>query len=253
MKPVLRSAPAIIAHRGAAADAPENTAAAFDSALAQGADGIELDLQYSRDGEVVVYHDRRLDRVGLKKGHIGAYDWSDLAELDVGRWFTGAPTEQRMLRLHEVLARWGPRTHLYLEIKNYEGRRARERHRRLAEATAAAVVAAGLQSRVSILSFHGAALRGVHAVAPELALVRNVRWLPALLRLTVSEPPLAAVCVAIKRFGPAHAARLARLGVPVYAYTCDVERDFERARALAATAVISNRPAAARRWFELES
>jgi len=52
----------VFAHRGGGALAPENTMAAFDNGLAHGADGLELDVHLSRDGGVVVHHDRTLDR-----------------------------------------------------------------------------------------------------------------------------------------------------------------------------------------------
>ena len=54
----------IFAHRGASAYAPENTLAAFDLAQRLGADGIELDVQLTKDGEVVVIHDETIDRTG---------------------------------------------------------------------------------------------------------------------------------------------------------------------------------------------
>ncbi|MEQ8800056.1 MAG: glycerophosphodiester phosphodiesterase [Phycisphaerales bacterium] len=243
----------IIAHRGASRAEPENTAAAFDAALADGADGIELDLQLSRDGEVVVFHDATLARLGLRRARIRDHDWLDLASLDVGRWFTGQATSHRMLRLADVLAGWGGRTHLYLEIKHAEGWWGRDRHRELAERTAETVRAAGLIEHVSILSFHGAALDAVHALVPTLALVRNVQQ-PGLLASAVRQRArLAAICVAIDRFGERQRARLAALDRPVYVYTCDTPSQFQRARVLGATAVISNNPAAARRWFEAEA
>ena len=60
MKPL----PAILAHRGGAREAPENTLAAIAHARASGADGIELDLRLSGDGEAVVFHDADLQRLG---------------------------------------------------------------------------------------------------------------------------------------------------------------------------------------------
>lgn len=243
----------IIAHRGASHAEPENTAAAFDAALVEGADGIELDLQLSRDGEVVVFHDATLARLGLRRARIRDHDWSDLAGLDVGRWFAGQATPHRMLRLTDVLAGWGGRTHLYLEIKHAEGRRGRDRHRELAERTAEAVRAAGLIGQVSILSFHEAALEAVHALVPTLALVRNVQRVGMLTRAARQRARLSALCVAIDRFGAAQRARLAALERPVYVYTCDTPAQFRRACDLGATAVISNGPAAARRWFAEEA
>src|SRR5712692_7767104 len=62
--------PRVFAHRGGAGLAPENTMAAFDNGLALGADGLELDVHLSRDGHVVVHHDRTLDRTTTLRGPI---------------------------------------------------------------------------------------------------------------------------------------------------------------------------------------
>ena len=58
--------PWIVAHRGAGREAPENTRAAFDAALAHGVAGLEFDVQLSRDGVPVIYHDRTLARIGVE-------------------------------------------------------------------------------------------------------------------------------------------------------------------------------------------
>lgn len=70
MEDVIRTK--IFAHRGASAYAPENTLAAFDLAQRLGADGIELDVQLTKDGEVVVIHDETIDRTGTGKGNGGS-------------------------------------------------------------------------------------------------------------------------------------------------------------------------------------
>ena len=68
----------IFAHRGASAYAPENTMEAFALAVKQGADGIELDVQMTKDGEVVVIHDETIDRVSDKKGAVRDYTLEEL-------------------------------------------------------------------------------------------------------------------------------------------------------------------------------
>src|SRR5499427_3218944 len=84
MHPFFTSAkPAVFAHRGGAALAPENTLSAFDNGLALGADGIELDVHLSRDGIVVVHHDRTLDRTTTLTGPIAARDAADLQRANV--------------------------------------------------------------------------------------------------------------------------------------------------------------------------
>ena len=68
----------IWAHRGASAYAPENTLEAFRLAAEMGADGVELDVQLSRDGELVVAHDETIDRVSNGTGYIKDYTWPNL-------------------------------------------------------------------------------------------------------------------------------------------------------------------------------
>src|SRR6266568_1623573 len=87
--------PIILGHRGASAEAPENTLAAFRLAVEQGADGVELDVWRCRSGEVVVHHDVDTARVAGVAHRLGSTRWAELRRLDVGSWkgqrFAGAP------------------------------------------------------------------------------------------------------------------------------------------------------------------
>lgn len=83
----VRALPLNIGHRGAAGEAPENTLPAFELALAQGADGIEFDVQLSRDGVPVVIHDPTLDRTTPGSGRVCEHNISALRRLDAGSWF----------------------------------------------------------------------------------------------------------------------------------------------------------------------
>src|SRR5437762_5364508 len=77
------SRPLVFAHRGGSALAPENTIAAFDNGLALGADGLELDVHLSRDGIVMVHHDRTLDRTTTLRGAIADRTADELRRADV--------------------------------------------------------------------------------------------------------------------------------------------------------------------------
>jgi glycerophosphoryl diester phosphodiesterase len=82
-----RHRPLIIAHRGASGLAPENTLAAFRLAIALGADGFELDVQLSADGEAVVIHDARVNRTTDCTGAVAMLTVEELAACDAGAWF----------------------------------------------------------------------------------------------------------------------------------------------------------------------
>ena len=101
----VRRLPMIIAHRGHVAAAPENTLPAFQSAFEQGADGVELDVRMTRDSQLVVYHDRSLDRIGGRRGLVSNATLAEMRALDVGSWlapqFRGvqAPTLDEVFEL----------------------------------------------------------------------------------------------------------------------------------------------------------
>ena len=86
--------PLIIAHRGASAFAPENTLAAFQRAIEDGAEGIEFDVRLAKDGVPVVFHDSNLYRLGRIEGRVSDFTAAELQTLDVGSWFNAKNPRQ---------------------------------------------------------------------------------------------------------------------------------------------------------------
>jgi len=107
----------VIGHRGAAALAPENTWAGFDRALALGVDAIETDVRATNDGELVLFHDERLDRTTNGSGPVQQTLWSVVRELDAGSWFSEEYRGARVPLLVPTLERYGTRVPFALEIK----------------------------------------------------------------------------------------------------------------------------------------
>jgi glycerophosphoryl diester phosphodiesterase len=107
----------VIGHRGAAGLAPENTFAGFDIALALGVDGIETDVQQTKDGKLVLFHDNLLDKTTNGTGILHETLWQELLRLDAGSWFDSTYAGERVPLLEETLKRYGTRTHFDLEIK----------------------------------------------------------------------------------------------------------------------------------------
>lgn len=89
------------AHRGASAYAPENTMAAFELGVRMGANGIELDLQQTRDGTIVLFHDAEIDRKSNGSGKIGEHTYAQLRELDFGGWFHASFQGERIVRFED--------------------------------------------------------------------------------------------------------------------------------------------------------
>lgn len=111
--------PLVFAHRGASAYAPENTLAAFERAIALGADGIELDAKLSADGEVVVIHDATVARTTGAEGQVSQLPLAALRELDAGSFFSEEFAGEKIPTLAEVFETVGKRVIINVELTNY--------------------------------------------------------------------------------------------------------------------------------------
>src|SRR5690348_11405391 len=96
-----RPLPLVIAHRGDSAHCPENTAAAFTSALRAPIDGMELDLRITGSGDVVVCHDANLRRFGGSRAPVLRQSLAQLKREDIGSWFARRFARERLLTLEE--------------------------------------------------------------------------------------------------------------------------------------------------------
>lgn len=106
-----------IAHRGASWDAPENSLAAIEKAISQGADYIELDVQQTAEGTLVLIHDRDLLRVAGDRRAIWDIDYEELAQLDAGSWFSPLFAGEPVPTLAAAVELIRGRAQLYLEVK----------------------------------------------------------------------------------------------------------------------------------------
>lgn len=111
--------PCIFAHRGASAHAPENTLAAFELALQQGAPAIEMDVKLSADGHVVVIHDPTVDRTTNGKGKVARLSLAELRALDAGSFFSEKYRGEKIPTLEEVFDLIGKRALINIELTNY--------------------------------------------------------------------------------------------------------------------------------------
>jgi glycerophosphoryl diester phosphodiesterase len=254
--------PLVFGHRGGSRLAPENTLAAFDRGVAEGADGLELDVRLSRDGEAVVCHDPSLDRTCDARGAIAELTAGELARVDAGYRFTpgdgthpfrgcglGVPS------LREVLARY-PHHWLIVEMK--------DNSEAMARATVEAVREAGAVQRVCLGSFKRDVLREARRLAPEIAtsgargevlravMLARVGLLPPLRAYQALQVPERRESIAVVTPGFVRAAH--RAGVPVQVWIVDREEDVRRLAGWGVDAVISDRPdVAVRTVRELKS
>ncbi len=104
----------IIAHRGDSANAPDNTIAAFDSALQKGFSHFETDVQLTKDGQCVILHDETLGRTNNGEGAAAEHTLAELQALDAGAWFSAQYAGERIPPLDAVLIRYQDRAHIHL-------------------------------------------------------------------------------------------------------------------------------------------
>ena len=157
--------PAIFAHRGASAYAPENTLAAFELAVRQNADAIELDAKLSADEHVVVIHDQTVDRTTDGSGRVSDLPLSALQELDAGRSYDKAFRHEPIPTLGEVFETVGRQILINVELTNYLSP-----NNALPEKVAELVRQHNIVQHVMFSSFNPLALRRIHRQLPDVPL-----------------------------------------------------------------------------------
>jgi glycerophosphoryl diester phosphodiesterase len=106
-----------VAHRGATGYAPENTIAGFDKAVDMKADYIEIDVQRSKDGELVIIHDTTVDRTTDGTGKVGELTFKELRSLDAGSWKDEQFTGEKIPTFDEILDRYRGKVGILIELK----------------------------------------------------------------------------------------------------------------------------------------
>ncbi len=201
----------IIAHRGGAAVAPENSLAAFGRGIADGADWLELDVQENAEGVVVIEHDRDFMRVaGVDLGVWQATD-ADLRDMDIGSVFSPEFSDQRVPTLREVLELAKGHSGVFIELKYYG-------HDTNLEAKVVDLVEeTGMESDIVIMSLEYDGVRKTAALRPEWTYgLLNTVALGDLTRLDVNFLALSAPAASLPMIRHAH-----RRGIKVYAWTID--------------------------------
>lgn len=230
--------PEIIAHRGYSSVFPENTLAAFAGALDIGVDYIELDVQMTRDGQIVVFHDDDLKRITGAEGAVRDYTLAELGALDAGSWFSSSFAGERIPTLDKALALIEPaQCGVYLELKDIGETPGFE------EAVLAAAGQCGMTDRCVFASFRYDYLERLKELNPEILTLYNTtsgkvtlpEEFPAdyygLWKESVTGELVAAV----------HEA-----GGKAFVWTVDTPVQIRNVQAMGADAVVTNRPGLAK-------
>ena len=235
--------PLVLGHRGASADAPENTLVAFRTALEQGADGVELDVWRCGTGEVVVHHDRDVRRTAGADLRISTTTLSRLRRLDVGGWKGDGFRGERIPTLREVLDAL-PEAFIDVELKS-----SGFPDLALPGAVVRQLRDARAQDRCVVSSFDDVLLAMVRLLAPEIAcgllFADQGHWRvrervgTALLRPRAVHPQATLVTADRVR-------AWSERGLDVNVWTVDEAGEIARLASLGVSAIITNRPAVAR-------
>lgn len=247
----MSSTPLIIAHRGASACAPENTLAAFRLAVEQGADGVEFDVQLSKDGLPVVIHDTNLRRTSGHAQRVADTTAAELAKTDVGSWFNAVRGDTRFSgqtvpTLDEVLAVSaavpGP---IYIELKCNASN-----YRPLVQVVCDMIRKSPLLPRIIVKSFRRAAVAEVRHVLAEVQTAALFE--PRIMRIIRKRKFIIDMA---RDFGahqislhrslatPKVCALAAEAGMPLTIWTADDPKWIARCQALGVGALITNDPA----------
>jgi glycerophosphoryl diester phosphodiesterase len=238
----------VIGHRGASAEAPENTMPSFLRAIEQGVDAIELDVHVTADDVPVVMHDPTVIRTTSGNGAIATMSWRQLRELDAGARFTpdgGAtfPFRDRGVRVptvEEVLAAIPADLPMVIEVKALHAqwplRRVLERFKAASRCIVAAFEAGSLNAFLEPPFSCGASRRDVVALMARTAV-----------GLGAGRVPYRAICPPNEYYGvPVPIGLIVRgarrLGVPVHVWTVDEPREARRLWAQGVNGIISNAP-----------
>jgi glycerophosphoryl diester phosphodiesterase len=250
--------PLVFAHRGSSEAEPEHTLAAYQLALAEGADGLECDVRLTRDGHLVCLHDRRLDRVSDGRGPVSERTLAELTELDFSIARGTADGDDDYLRarrgvlpletlLKTVIASDRP-LRLLIETKHPNRYGGEVEHRLVAMlrelGLAGKVQQEPTSTQVTVMSFSPWALGRIRALAPELPTVMLLeRRIPG---LSSGRLPFGATIVgpgiALARSRPDLVKRFKDRGLQVYVWTVNSGEDLALMVQLRVDGIISDRP-----------
>ncbi len=224
----------VTAHRGFSSVAPENTMYAFESAVESGADYIELDVQLTADDQLVVFHDKTIDRTTDGKGELSTYTFEELQKFSVGRWFGMEFSDARIVLLSDVLETVGDDIMFNIEIKNH-GNVAKT-----AEKTVEVIEEYHKEKSCYITSFSYSALKTVKKLNPKIktGLIANVASSTSFSQLKyIDAVSLNYIFVNQSIVNMAH-----QNGKRVFVWTVDRPSDIQHMIAMGVDNIITNRP-----------
>lgn len=242
---------AVIAHRGSSACYPENTLSAFRAAINMKADMVELDVQFTADREVVVFHDEQISRCTNGRGRVADYPFARLRQLDAGAWFHKKFAGERIPSLAEVLALCKGRIAVNIEVKTEAVTDAVSGG--IEERCLKMVDEIGMREHVVYSSFDSRAILHFKAIdqdAPVAVLYEKKQHGSRLPSEIVECLGADAFNCSRRELSGTWLADLKRSGIPVHIYTVNDEKNMRRLLDLGVDGIFTNRPDVLRSVWE---
>ena len=233
----------IFAHRGANKEAAENTRSAFDKALEYSIDGIETDVQLSRDEVAVLWHDRFLGKVGLPSKHIDDFDHAQLQAMNFAAHYSSGAKPEGIMSVKEFLDAYRKRCRLLIEIKNREWELSYRHEIKIRQTLAMA--GAVNDDAVMVSSFNLPSLVYAHQCAPEFPLVYNFetdQTVKDAEQVLAAQPFLHGLCLPIATLDDAMVRLLRGQDKYIAVYTCNSDAEINLALELGVDILISDLP-----------
>ncbi len=239
----------IFAHRGANKEAAENTRAAFDRALCYAIDGMETDVQLSRDEVAVLWHDRFLGKVSLPDKHIDDFDFQQLQGMNFSSHFattghfSATSKAEGLMTLQQFLDAYRKRCRLLIEIKNREWE-SRSRHEIKVKQTLA-MISTPVEDAIMVSSFNLDSLIYAQQQCPGFPLIynfENYQTMADAQHVLTEHPFLHGLCLPIAILDEAMAKLLRDHGKCIAVYTCNSDEEINRALELKVDILITDVP-----------
>lgn len=245
----LTKRPLIVAHRGCSGTFPENTMISFKRAIEIGADMIELDVQTSKDGKVIVFHDKELRRTTNGIGKINNLTYKELQNLDAGSWFAKEFKGEQIPLLRDVLRLIKGKIKLNIEIKSYGNY---VKHNFIVENTIELVREYKMEEDVLFTSFDHKLIREYFEFHPDLHVgvlydrKRHFNKTPSILKKNMN---IEAFVLDIRDAKIKLIESARNCGLIVGVYSIDTEISLEKALKLKTDVIVSNFPEHIFRWL----
>lgn len=243
----------LIAHRGASAIAPEHTLASYQMAMDMDADFIEIDLQMTKDGVLVAFHDDTVDRTTDGSGKVADMDLADLKKLDAGSWFNAENPDRakdeyagiEVPTLEEIFAAFGDTANYYIETKQPDQSEGMEEKLLELLDQYGLLEESHPEGKVIIQSFSADSLKAIHEMDGDIPLIQLsndlAQEIPSPETFELYREYAAGIGVSYRNVDEAYIAAAREAGLLVHLFVVDELAEGEKLKSWGANGIFTNK------------